>query len=369
MRKWEEKYEKLKNGEFDSRIDELKLKIDDKTATREEFKEYQKLEKSKGNIDKVKNVLEYREKAQLFLDDLKKELTIREDIKKADQESLKIEVELIQTEKELESVYTQLKDKTLDDEKRAELEAKKSLLIGKIDENNKKYVENQELLKGGLNRNEELKGYSDEQLQKLKLETSSRISKCNMVANSLVNGLSWDSIDLKLDNWKRYTNKDKKLSNKDKTDDKSKPDETKGQSNGEETGKANEEELRKKAEKRAQFEAKHPRLAKIGKWFNKLFGKDKFLPEPTKTKLQTEAEQSENKEILDVDKSFKEYIKQVAEKGMDGIAAEEKAARQVAAKEKLAQMRAANRAAEAQKFGQDYANKSDFRTNNDGESR
>lgn len=361
MRKWEEKYEKLKNGEFDSRIDELKTKIDDKTATREEFKEYQKLEKSKGNIDKVKNVLEYRQKEESFLDDIKKELKVREDIKNADQESLKIEVELIQTEKELESIYTQLKDKTLDDEKRAELKTKKSELISKIDENNKKYLENQELLKSGLNRDEKLKKYTDEQLEELKLTTSSRISKCNMVANSLVNGLSWDSIDLKLDNWKRYTNKDKKLSNKGKTDDKSKGDEAKGQSKGEEngnreTGELNNEELRKKSEKRAQFEAKHPRLARIGKWFNKVFGRnDTLLPPPEQT------EPPKEEETLDADKSFKEYIKQIAEKGMDGLAAEEKAARQAAAKEKLAQMRAANRAAEAKKFGQDYADKSDFR--------
>ena len=43
MRKWEEKYEKLKNGEFDARIDELKQKVDEKKATREEYAEYQKL--------------------------------------------------------------------------------------------------------------------------------------------------------------------------------------------------------------------------------------------------------------------------------------------------------------------------------------
>ena len=29
MRKWEERYEKLKNGEFDDRIDELKTKVDE----------------------------------------------------------------------------------------------------------------------------------------------------------------------------------------------------------------------------------------------------------------------------------------------------------------------------------------------------
>lgn len=41
MNKWEDKYEKLKNGEFDARIDELKDKANNKTATKEEYKEYE----------------------------------------------------------------------------------------------------------------------------------------------------------------------------------------------------------------------------------------------------------------------------------------------------------------------------------------
>ena len=36
---------------------------------------------------------------------------------------------------------------------------------------------------------------------------------------------------------------------------------------------------------------------------------------------------------------------------------------------KLAEMRKANRAAEAEKFGQDYAEKSDYRNKDDGEER
>lgn len=50
MSKWEDKYEKLKNLEFDARIDELKEKKSNKTATREEYKEYEKLSKAKNNL-------------------------------------------------------------------------------------------------------------------------------------------------------------------------------------------------------------------------------------------------------------------------------------------------------------------------------
>ena len=46
---------------------------------------------------------------------------------------------------------------------------------------------------------------------------------------------------------------------------------------------------------------------------------------------------------------------------------EEKVAKQEKAERKLAEMREANRAAEAEKFGQDYAKKSDYR--NKGEER
>lgn len=73
MNKWEDKYEKLKNGEFDARIDELKDKANNKTATKEEYKEYEKLSKSKNNLGKVENVLEYREKLKEELNELKQE--------------------------------------------------------------------------------------------------------------------------------------------------------------------------------------------------------------------------------------------------------------------------------------------------------
>ena len=36
MNKWEDKYSKLKNGQFDARIDELRDKEDNKTATKEQ---------------------------------------------------------------------------------------------------------------------------------------------------------------------------------------------------------------------------------------------------------------------------------------------------------------------------------------------
>lgn len=322
MRKWEERYEKLKNGEFDARIDELKSKIDESKATREEYKEYEKLVRCKDNVGKVENIIDFRKKTELYLDEIKKELQLREGVKKANQESLKLEVELIQIEKELETVTTKLKDKTLTPEERAKFETRKKEVLANRDDNNKKYVENQAALKEGLNRNEKFKDYDDKGLEELKLTTSARISKCNMIANSLVNGLSWDSIDLKLDNWKKLTNKGKKLSKKENTPEKSDKNNQPGKENEDEEKdlvsseekKKQNEELKAKKEKQAEFAKKHPRLAKIGNWFKNVFKKDKLLPGPTSVSTGTQTK-VENKEEMDTDKSFKEYIRYVAEYG------------------------------------------------------
>ena len=66
MNKQEDKYSKLKNGEFDARIDELKDKANNKTATKEEYKEYEKLSKSKNNLGKVENVLEHHMHSEFY---------------------------------------------------------------------------------------------------------------------------------------------------------------------------------------------------------------------------------------------------------------------------------------------------------------
>lgn len=371
MRKWEERYEKLKNGEFDSKIDELKSKISENKATREEYKEYEKLVKCKDNVGKVTNIIEFKERTQEYLNELKKEIQTRENAKKASQESIKIEVELIQIEKDLEDINNKLKNKGLTPEEKSKLEDRKATVLANRDNNNKKYMDNQAVLKEGLNKNEKFKNYDDNQLEELKLKTSSRISKCNMVANSLVNGLSWDSIDLKLDNWGKLTNKGEKLSRREKDQDKTNEKEQ-PESKVEETvainDKTENKELRTKLGKQAEFAEKHPRLAKIGNWFKKLFKQEALLPEKTTIEEQAKSEAKEEVEN-DSDKEFKEYIKQIAEKGINGLEAEQKATRQQAAKEKLEQMRAANRATEAKKFGQEYANKSDYRTRNDDEGR
>lgn len=55
--KWREEFEAWENGEKDKRFDELEDKYNNKTITREENDEYQKMLKIDKNIEKVKKYI------------------------------------------------------------------------------------------------------------------------------------------------------------------------------------------------------------------------------------------------------------------------------------------------------------------------
>lgn len=368
MNKWEEKYNKLKNGEFDSRIDELKEKHDNKSITKEEYKEYQKLLKSKESLSKVDNVLEYKEELKEELKKLELEKGSRENAIEASKETEKLEEELKKITEEIIKTENELKNSNLEEHEREALSAKRDELYARRDDNNARYVQNQKVLEKSLNRKGEFKNLSEEEIKNKENLLKSRISKCNMVAKNLLNGASWDTINLKLDSWNKLINKGEKLSKKEETVNRTENNEMEDIFSSQEK----EEEFKKlkaKEEKAAKFAEKHPRLAKIGNWFRKVFKKEKSLPELVAADDVIKTTENKEEKEIDSDKDFKEYIKVVAEKGIDGVKAEQKANRQQELKEKLEQMRAANRAAEAEKFGQEYADKSDFRTNNDDEGR
>ena len=385
MRKWEEKYEKLKNGEYDSRIDELKEQIDNRKANedtptqdkkknklKDVLSEYEKLTRAKTNLYKIKNVLDYRDRTKKFLEKINKEIDERNNYKEIDKENKELEAELDKLNKELEKTESDLKAEDITPEKKEELDNKKKELKTKINSNNIKYGENHKELRKGLNREGELKDLSDKELKEAQSKAKSRISKCNMVANSLVNGLSWESIDLKLDNWdkgRKLTNKDKdeKLSNKenesnqdqaidqnnqdqvinenntDQAIDDNNSDQAIDQENTEQITSENNEsndvisdkkalKRNERLKKRKDFMKNHPRLAKAVNWFRtKVLGKEELLPEQT--------EQQENKiEDKSEDKSFKEMIKEIAEHGYDEYVKNENEA----SKKRLAEFREKN---------------------------
>lgn len=363
MSKWEDKYLKLKNGEFDGKIDELKDKLAKKTITREEYKEYEKLLRAKSNLGKVENVLGYKGKLEKDLEDLNRELMFRKNSASASKKLEELDTGLNIINIQISKVEKELKNPEIKEERKEELLAEREKLYKNRDANASEFAKQKEVLAGGLGRESKLKNLSEKELENNMTLLKTRISKCNMVAKNLLNGVSWDSINLKLDNW------DKKFTKEKDKGEGQKPDKNEKTEN--DNPEKEEEQLKKE-----EFEEKHPRLTKIKKWFKKIFGKEeKMLPEPK----PKEVEEPEDKKIEDEDKSFREYIREIAEKGMDRVKQEElkrkldemrKANReQEELKRKRDEKRKADRRAKARGFGQANADRSGSRNKSDGEER
>jgi len=360
MSKWEDKYNQYKDGGIDNVISELLSKG---ITTKEQKKEYAKLVKIKEKMPQIDNVIEYRDKLKEELNQLKAEIETRKTLAQASEEIQKLGREIDELQEQSQKIAKQLKDPKITDEKRAELQAEQDKIGPKMAKAQDTIQENENILNSNLGRKNEQSELSTDEIKNKVVDTQTKISKCNLVAHNLLNGLNWDLINMKLDNWqdKKFTSKDGKLEENIKRKREEKvnefmenyapnlDDETPGRDD--ETSENNKPAL--------TFADKHPRLAKIGNFFKGI--RDRF------TKKEKEDIQStEPKEPVKKEESFKEYIREVAEKGLDGIAAEEKAARQKAAKQKLEEMRTANRVAEAVKYGPEYAKQSDPRSQNDG---
>ena len=170
-----------------------------------------------------------------------------------------------------------------------------------------------------------------------------------MVAKNLLNGASWDTIDLKLDNWdKKYTKKKDVEKTKTENENLGKEGEVSAKPSLEnKLGEFSEEDLisdssaeKYKKNKQLMSEDKHPRLTKIKNWFKKILKKEeKMLPEPEEKQelgksdkikaasaLNNEKPKEQDKGQDEKDESFKEYIRAVARNGVKGANAERLAA-------------------------------------------
>lgn len=376
MSKWEDKYETYKNGGIDSIINDLTAKG---ISTKEEKKEYRKLTKIKEKMPQIDNVVEYRNKLKKELNDLKKEISVRENLEKAGKKQEELSAKIERYQKRYEDIVKQLKNDKLDPDKRKQLENEKSLINEDMPKVQDEMTKQEKVLGNGLGEKRQLSDLSKEELETKRFDIQTKVSKCNLVARNLLDGLSWEQIDIKLDNWKdkRFKSVDNKLETeiealKRKREEKVNDFKLDIKEDGLDYKK--EDGLNYKIEEKTNkpdltFADKHPRLAKIGNFFKGL--KDRFIK-----KDQPEMSEKYNPEITTVEeknekeeKPFKEYIKEIAEKGIDGVNEEEKTAKRRELKAKLEEMRAVNRKTEAEKFGQEYAENSDYRTNNDDEGR
>ena len=334
--KWEMLYEKYKNGEMDKRIEELKEKqgnekyenkdgkdyVVSRDFSIEEYNELKRLEKIKSNIDKVTNVIEYRDMLQNKKEEIAEEIQRINELEQASDLTQKIEMDLVDLQNQRDLL---LKERsTIEPEKRSEIDNKIKEIQNKISNNNIQFAEAQEKLKNRQNdKSRKFAGKSKDDLEKMSFEYSTKISKCNMVGNNLMKGASWNSIEVKLDNWKdrKFTSKEK-ITNKVPETTKIVPppvptkkvqapiidvDDIKPSEN---ESKKIEESLTEVSE----FDKKHPRLAKIRNWFREIFAREEDeeeIEEKAEEKVEEKTEEVKENKTND----FKEYLKQVAEKG------------------------------------------------------
>lgn len=394
MRKWEKKYEYYKSTEAQKKYEELKEKIAQKKANSEEVKEYNRITKVLNNLPKVDNIKEYMEKLDKNLKILKEEYYLREDneksqkdkeksekkVKELQEECEKIREEQKKIQKEINGLVADNKDGK-NDEQISKLRASKRELEGKY--NNtliKTQDEEAELqknvkLKAGR---KELAGFSKKQLRKECFETAGMINKCNIVAGHLMEGLSRESIELKLNkDWKdrKFTAKDalpltkKEREERDAKKKAQKEEANKEQSDAKKENIKPEKEIKDEGQEanslieQDEFAKAFPRLARILPKFvkNSRLAKAMVDRKNKNTKERSEEQNDLKAQIVKIDlknnkkkkteterdrfiKSLKEMdIMDVAEKGIDQIN-----------KERLEEVKRKAHKKEIEKFGENY---------------
>ena len=244
MRKWEKVYEYYKSPEALIKYNQLGEKVNTKKAKREEVDEYNKMSKIIDNLAKVKNIKEYMEKLDKNLEILKEEFYLRQDEEKGNRQikilenaSAKLDIEVQKQQAECEQIRAEQKQiqndinalmlsnvdgknndriSALRDKKnKLEKDYEKTLLSiqakeDKIRENKAKKEDIREDWKTKVGK-PELAKYTKNELRKECFETAGLISKCHVVAGHLMEGLSRESIEMKLaKDWKdrKFTSKD-----------------------------------------------------------------------------------------------------------------------------------------------------------------
>lgn len=397
--KYQKIYDEFKNGEKDKRLEELKAKIESKTATQVEYKEAKAIEKAKQNIQKVDAIIKLQEKLKSEAEKIEKEILARERKTKLseelDKEAEKLETELSNLETERENISKELKNAT--GENKAVLIVKLKETELKIEKNNEKYQKN---LKTKLNIQEiekddnEHKEISLDDLNNKYNELQNKASKCNLAIINLLKGRNWDDIEQKLDNYqnRKFTiNKDKNIKKDKENTESNKGISDKELEDIEKNLSKKAEEIENKARKeieqeeileveesslveQSKFAKRFPRLAKIGNWFKSIFNKNKNVSVEEKGNIEKEnieketvknttVENKNNKyeqrtvdEIINSNENnFKKYLKEISEKGYDEYIKETTETR-TAEKLKEAKKQAYER--ETKKFGEEYAKKS-----------
>ena len=331
MRKWEEKYKEIKSGKLHIRIGELESKLANKTITKEEYKELEKNKKIEENASKIDNILEYKAKLEGQLKEVKEEQARRKDLEDLGKQEKKLEEELKGLEASRASVERELKNKDISDDERVSLQAKLLDIKDKINQNQTNFSNNQMNFAAISKRQSKFVDMDMDTLNAKKTSISSKISKCNMICGKLVEGYSWDSIDIKLEQWQ-----DRKFTAKKGTADKLKQatEVEKGELGKDITEKENSSQ--KDLVEVSEFDQKHPRLAKFKNFFKNIGKNIKEYFKQDKEDINSDEKSEEEKNKKEKD-DFRNYIKVVAEKGMNQADKERLEAKRKEVKQKIAE--------------------------------
>ena len=384
--KWEIQFEEYQNGGLDKNLDEVKAKYNNKEIDAKQYiKEQKRIEKIKNNLSKVENLVKFRYELNDLKSMLEDELINRYDQAKSIVNSKEIDKKIEESDKKNEELLTKideikakLKNKNLTKNEIENLQKGLKENEKKLDANNKEFLE----LNARRNNNKQssIKQANGQQFSMLKSDdlkkeyskVCMKLSRNNFFAKRLLKGYDIESIKIedKTIDWeaKKYTinakqiEKIKKLKEAAKENEKSidKSEKTPEKITEETEKKIGEDvkEIMKDKESTAlievsEFERKHPRLAKIAKFFsnikNKISNKkendvqvdtdeqekndeaeEKQESENNGQKIEEQQENNLQKEEEVPENKHKDFIKRlndmdqyeifdVAEKGMDGI--------------------------------------------------
>lgn len=361
-RNWEMEYEKWNAGEYDARYEELTAKIEAKTCSKEELKEHKKMEITKGNVPKVKNILELRKKLQEESYSTDEQIARIKNKTKTKEQMASLEKEMEELKLEAQLIDSKLKNKDLSEEERKELEDSKQKNISKREENDQKFMRNQTIMSNLISKDDEKSSDSSvEELKAKKISLSTQISKCNMACNNLMQGKSWAAVEVKLDNWKeRYTGKKdqaKEIADaineyKDNKSSVMTKDAVQTDINAQQPKKEKEEIEDNLPVEHKTFAERHPRLAKIpflakimdkigenkaAKVIQEFDNNDKNDEKGNVDQINNDISKELGTKVNEIlgkddknskdskDNDFRMYLREIAEKGMDGIEEEKKA--------------------------------------------
>lgn len=311
MKKWEEKYANIKSGKLKTRINELQDKLEKKTITREEYKELEKSKRIEENVPKIENILEYKAKLDMQLQELKGEESKRKALEESRKEEKFLESELKGLKLRKDAIENKLKGKNISDAERTTLQAELGGIKDKISKNQEEFSKNWKKRESAENQKGKLADISTEEIIARKMNISAKISKCNMICGRLVAGDSWKLIDMKLEQWQ-----DRKLTAKKGTANKLRDaSEANKSEKSVKNDLENKENTGKELVEVTEFEQKHPRLAQLRNFFRKIGKNIKERFKSDNDEKVTDKKETDKKELNEKDE-FRKYIKVVAEKGM-----------------------------------------------------